>query len=257
MFLSNALPLRESLDPVFSIEFESDFFSVFSAFLPTVFLPFVVSTAGVSFFSTGLFTNFEFTVVTSLLYTAFNSTCVLAFAKVALAFSNSAFNTATDSSVLLAYFPASRLAETSLMYFSNPDLSSLASALGASAPTFAATATTTLSLVFSTFGWATGFEVSSFAFVVLFVVVLLETSSDAWATAPAPKKILAPITTDAAPTLNFLIEYDSTFVPSFTSFKNLLFFPIKFFSSIIPNKTYITTILNILYVYNKNTKLLS
>ena len=41
--------------------------SVFSAFLPTVSLPFVVSTAGVSFFSTGLFFNFEFTVVTSLL----------------------------------------------------------------------------------------------------------------------------------------------------------------------------------------------
>ena len=41
--------------------------SVFSAFLPTVSLPFVVSIAGVSFFSTGLFFNFEFTVVTSLL----------------------------------------------------------------------------------------------------------------------------------------------------------------------------------------------
>jgi len=36
------------------------------------------------------------------------------------------------------------------MYFSNPDLSNLASSLGASAPIFAATAAT-LSLVFSTF----------------------------------------------------------------------------------------------------------
>ncbi len=44
---------------MFSIEFESDFFSVFSAFLPTVSLAFVVSTAGVSFFSTGLFFNFD------------------------------------------------------------------------------------------------------------------------------------------------------------------------------------------------------
>ena len=135
-----------------------------------------------------------------------------------------------------------------------------ASTFGVSAPTFAATALATLSLVFSTFGWATASDVASTfspEFVVLFVVVLLETSSDACATAPAPKKILAPITTDAAPTLNFLIEYDSTFVPSFILFSYFLFFPTKFFSFIIPNKTYITTILNIYYVYNKNTKLLS
>ena len=88
---------------------------MFSAFLPTVSLPFVVSTAGVSFFSAGLFFNFEFTVVTSLLYAAFNSACVLADTNVALAFSNSVVNTATDASVLLEYFPASRLAETSLI----------------------------------------------------------------------------------------------------------------------------------------------
>ena len=67
MFLSNSLPLRASLDPVFSIELDSDLGSVFSAVLPTVSLPSVVSTAGVSFFSTGLFFNLEFAVVTSLL----------------------------------------------------------------------------------------------------------------------------------------------------------------------------------------------
>ena len=118
-------------------------------------------------------------------------------------------------------------------------MSSLASALGVSAPTFAATALATLSLVFSTLSWATGFEVSSFAFVVLFVIVLLETSSDACATAPAPKKILAPITTDAVPTLNFLIEYVSTLVPSLIFFAYLLFFPIKWFLLFyIANKTY-------------------
>ena len=100
------------------------------------------------------------------------------------------------------------------------------SAFGAS--TFSATAAATLSLVFSTFaGCASAFGASSFApaFVVLSAVVLLETSSAAWDTAPAPKKILAPITTDAVPTLNFLIEYDSTFVPSLVVFKYLLFFP--------------------------------
>ena len=67
LFLSNAFPLRGSLDPVFSIEFDSDFFSVFSTFLPTVGCPLVVSTAEVSFFSTGLFFNLELVVVTRIL----------------------------------------------------------------------------------------------------------------------------------------------------------------------------------------------
>ena len=66
-FLSNAWPLRESLDPVFSIELVPDVGSVLSAFLPTVSFPLVVSTAGVSFFSTGLACNLVLTVVTSLL----------------------------------------------------------------------------------------------------------------------------------------------------------------------------------------------
>ncbi len=65
--LSISFPLRGSFEPVFSIEFESDFFSVFSAFLPTVSFPLVVSTAGVSFFSVDLFFNPELTVITSLL----------------------------------------------------------------------------------------------------------------------------------------------------------------------------------------------
>ena len=52
---------------MFSIELESDFFSVFSAFLPTVGCPLVVSTSGVSFFSTGLFFNLVLAVVTNLL----------------------------------------------------------------------------------------------------------------------------------------------------------------------------------------------
>ena len=67
LFSSNALPLRGSFEPVFSIEFDSDFFSVFSAFLPTVSFPLVVSTAGVSFFSTALAFNLVLAVVTNLL----------------------------------------------------------------------------------------------------------------------------------------------------------------------------------------------
>ena len=90
---------------------------------------------------------------------------------------------------------------------------------------FAATAAATSSLVVS---FATGCAVATGAaatpsealgFVVLSDVVLFDTSSLACATAPAPKKILAPITTDAVPTLNYLIEYVSTFVPSFLFFK--------------------------------------
>ena len=52
---------------MFSIELDSDFGSVLSAFLPTVGCPLVVSTAGVSFFSTDLAFNLVFAVVTSLL----------------------------------------------------------------------------------------------------------------------------------------------------------------------------------------------
>ena len=66
LFLSNACPLRESLDPVSSIKLDSDFFSVFSAFLPTVGCPLVVSTSGVSFFSTGFAFNLVLAVVTNL-----------------------------------------------------------------------------------------------------------------------------------------------------------------------------------------------
>ena len=65
---------------MFSIEFESDFFSVFSAFLPTVSFPLVVSTAGVSFFSVGFDFNFAFTVVIKLAYAFSTSVVVVAFA---------------------------------------------------------------------------------------------------------------------------------------------------------------------------------
>ena len=83
------------------------------------------------------------------------------------------------------------------------------SCFGVSAPTFSATAEATDSLVFSTIAaFSTAFGASSLAaaLVVLSTVVLFVISSLACATDPAPKKILAPITTDAAPTLNFFIE---------------------------------------------------
>lgn len=100
--LSIAFSLRESWEPVFSIELVPAFGSVFSALLPTVSFPLVVSTSGVSFFSTGLVFNLTLAVVTSLLYAFVISSWVLAFLNVAFAASKSAFNNAIDSSVLFA-----------------------------------------------------------------------------------------------------------------------------------------------------------
>ena len=96
-----------------------------------------------------------------------------------------------------------------------------ASALGVSTATFSATSSFVVSLATGCAVATGAIETSAFvpAFVVLSAIVLFDTSSLACATAPAPKKILAPITTDAAPTLNFLIEYDSTLVPSLVLFK--------------------------------------
>ena len=50
---------------MFSIELASAFFSVFAALLSTVSFKVVESTTGVSFFSTGLFLNFELTETTN------------------------------------------------------------------------------------------------------------------------------------------------------------------------------------------------
>ena len=59
-------------------------------------------------------------------------------------------------------------------------------------------------LLFRTFVF-TSVELFTFSTSVFFSALSPDTSA-ALATPAAPKKILAPITTDAAPTLNFLIE---------------------------------------------------
>ena len=104
LLLSNAFPWRSSLEPEFAIEFVSAAFSVFVAFLPTVAFPFVVSTAGACFFSSGFVCNFV-VAVTSLLCACVNSLSVVALLKTDLASSKIAFNWFTLSSVLEAYFP--------------------------------------------------------------------------------------------------------------------------------------------------------
>ena len=218
LLLSNAFPWRSSLEPEFAIEFVSAAFSVLVAFLPTVGFPFVVSTAGASFFSAG-FVFSCVVAVTSLLCACVNSLSVVALLKTDFASSKVAFNWFTLSSVLEAYFPLVNFPSISSINFVKAVLFRVSFSEFSS---FEATAAATLSLVFSTTGLACVFGATSSLLSVpndSSVVVLFETDSLAWATAPAPKKILAPITTDAAPTLNFFIEYDSTFVPSFVFFK--------------------------------------
>ena len=91
LFLSNTFPLRSSLEPEFAIELDSEDFSVFVAFLPTVAFPFVVSTAGASFFSSGFVCNFV-VAVTNLACACDNSACVFALFKTVLASSKATFN---------------------------------------------------------------------------------------------------------------------------------------------------------------------
>ena len=166
-----------------------------------------------SFFAATPFTWASVTTV----FKAFPAcTCASTSACVAASLANTAFAAANASlAAETAAWSASGadftlLSNAVIASFKAPLLTSaFASVLGVSAPTFAATAAATLSLVFSTLAaFSTALGDSSFAptFVALSLVVLFDTSSDAWATAPAPKKILAPITTDAVPTLNFLIE---------------------------------------------------
>ena len=89
--VSNAFPLRSSLEPECAIELVSVAFSVFVALIPTVAFPFVVSTADASFFSSG-FVFSCVVAVTSLLYALVNSSCVFALFNTALASSKAVFN---------------------------------------------------------------------------------------------------------------------------------------------------------------------
>ena len=101
LLLSNAFPLRSSLEPEFAIELDSDAFSVFVAVTPTVAFPFVVSTAGASFFFSDFVCNFDVAVI-NFLYAAVNSVLVVAVLRSVLASSKTALRLLTLSSVLVA-----------------------------------------------------------------------------------------------------------------------------------------------------------
>ena len=162
-------------------------------------------------------TTVEFNALSAATFASTSSWVASAFANTAFAFTNSsraAFTTASSAFLTDDNFCSklSILALRAVLSAAFVSTFVASSAFGVSAPTLAATSAATLSLVFSTFvGCVAALGASSFVtlvsvFVVFFVVVLSDTCSLACATVPIPKKILAPITTDAAPTLNFLIE---------------------------------------------------
>ena len=176
MFVSNAFPLRSSLEPEFAIELESDAFSVFVALIPTVAFPFVVSTAGASFLSSCFVCNFV-VAVTNLACACVNSACVFALLKAVLASSKAAFNLFTLSSVLEAYFPLVNFPSISSINFVKAVLFRVSFSEFSS---FEATAAATLSLVFSTTALACAFGATSSLLSVpndSSVVVLFETDS--------------------------------------------------------------------------------
>ena len=159
-----------------AIELESDAFSVFVAFLPTVGFPFVVSTAGACFFSSGFVCNF---VVATIKFACacVNSACVFALLKAVLASSKAVFNLFTLSSVLEAYFPSVNFPSISSINFVNDVLFKVSFSEFSS---FEATAAATLSLVFSTTGLACAFGATSSLLSVpndSSVAVLFETDS--------------------------------------------------------------------------------
>ena len=130
LFVSNIFPLRSSLEPEFAIELDSEDFSVFVAFLPTVAFPFVVSTAGASFFSSGFVCNFV-VAVTNLACACDNSACVFALFNTDFASSKAVFNWFTLLSVLLAYVPWESLPSISLIKSVNSFLSRVSTFWGA------------------------------------------------------------------------------------------------------------------------------
>ena len=89
---------------------------MFVAFLPTVGFPFVVSTAGASFFSAGFVCNFVVATI-SFACALVNSDCFVALLKVVFASSKAAFNRFTLSSVLEAYVPLANFPSISSINF--------------------------------------------------------------------------------------------------------------------------------------------
>lgn len=101
---------------MFSIELVPAFGSVFSAFLPTVGCPLVVSTFGASFFSFD--SNFVVTVVTNSAC-AFSTSAVVVVLAACFAFAIALRNIVRLASVFESYLPEDRLPSISVTYLAN------------------------------------------------------------------------------------------------------------------------------------------
>ena len=100
LFVSNAFPLRSSLEPEFAIELDSKGFSALAFFGLLLPLSLVLSTA-CSFFFSDFVCNFDVAVI-NFLYAAVNSVLVVAVLRSVLASSKTALRLLTLSSVLVA-----------------------------------------------------------------------------------------------------------------------------------------------------------
>ena len=169
------------------IELDSEDFSVLVAFLPTVSFPFVVLTAGASFFSSGFVCNFV-VATTKFACACVNSACDFAVLNTVFAASKAAFNWFTLSSVLEVYFPSVNFPSISSINFVNEVLSKVS-------PFLISVASVCFSFFFT-----------SSLFVTVFCSPFTNWTSLA-ETAELPiNKYKDAIATDAAPKLTFLIE---------------------------------------------------
>ena len=100
LFVSNAFPLRSSLEPEFAIELDSKGFSALAFFELLLPLSLVLSTA-CSFFFSDFVCNFDVAVI-NFLYAAVNSVLVVAVLRSVLASSKTVLRLLTLSSVLVA-----------------------------------------------------------------------------------------------------------------------------------------------------------
>ena len=129
LFVSNAFPLRSSLEPEFAIELDSKVFSALVSFLPSLNLSVVLSN-GCSFFFSDFVCNFDVAVI-NFLYAAVNSVWVVAVLKTVLDSSKIVLRLLTLSSVLVAYVPLANLPSISLIKSVNSFLSRVSTFWGA------------------------------------------------------------------------------------------------------------------------------
>ena len=169
-----------------------------------------------TFFSSSFLSNaLVLASVTTVLSACTIWTCSSTSVCLAASFANTLFAVANTSCAVAIAIPSESW--TNFNFSSKVVMLAFKISLSTFIPTF----DTSLSLVFFSTSLENSFVASGIfpVVIVLSITLLFDTFSLACATDPTPKKILAPITIDTAPTLNFLIEYVSFFIPLFISLK--------------------------------------